>query len=256
MERRRKFRRRVGQHSWGRPMDFGELQDNLRQLLWRRIHAGHLSGMRLAREAGLRQPHISNFLNAKRRLSLEALDRVLQVQHLSVLDLLGEEELSRHAAIVPASHDEFENVILVDSDLRALQPRFTREHVSDTLKISKNRLCLLRPALEGDRSAWQRFICLQASAREGMSMYPRLLPAAILLLDRHYNSLAPYRRNEHNMYAVVHNGHCYFRYVEQQSGYLLLHPENRAYVAHAVPLAGKSASDYIAGRICSVQVET
>lgn len=246
----------VGQHSWGRPMDFGELQDNLRQLLWRRIHAGHLSGLQLARDAGLRQPHISNFLNAKRHLSLEALDRVLQVQHLSVLDLLGDEEISRRARIVPASRDEFENVVLVDSDLRALQPRFTREQVSDTMKVSKKFLRLLRSALEGDRSNWQRFIFLQAGAREGMSMYPRLMPGALLLVDRHYNSLAPYHRNEHNMYAVMHSGHCYFRYVEQQSGYLVLHAENRSYAAHAFPLAGRPACEFIAGRICSVQVQT
>ena len=237
-------------------MDFGELQDNLRQLLWRRIHAGHLSGLRLARQAGLRQPHISNFLNAKRGLSLQALDRVLAVQHLSVLDLLGEEELSRRARLLAPSRDQFENVILVDSDLRALQPRFTRDQVSDTLKINKKILRLLRPSLEGDRSGWQRFIVLRAGAREGMSMYPRLLPGALLLVDRHYNSLLPYRRNEHNMYAVMHSGHCYFRYAERQSGYLVLHAENRSYAAHAVALAGKPASEYIAGRICSVQVDT
>ena len=237
-------------------MDFGELQDNLRQLLWRRIHAGHLSGLRLARETGLRQPHISNFLNAKRRLSLQALDRVLQVQHISVLDLLGDDEVSRRAAIVPAGRNEFENVILVDSDLRALQPRFTGDQVSDTLKVNKKFLRPLRSSLEGDRSGWQRFIFLRAGAREGMSMYPRLLPGALLLVDRHYNSLLPYRRNEHNMYAVMHSGHCYFRYAERQSGYLVLHAENRSYAAHAVALAGKPASEYIAGRICSVQVDT
>lgn len=237
-------------------MDFDELQNNLRQLLWRRIHAGHLSGLQLARQAGLRQPHISNFLNSKRGLSFHALDRVLAVQHLSVLDLLGDEELGRRASLVPTSRDEFENVILVDSDLRALQSRFTRDHVKETLKVNKRFLRSLRPSLEGDRSDWQRFIFLRASAREGMSMYPRLLPGALLLVDRHYNSLVPYRRNERNMYAVMHSGHCYLRYAERQSGYLVLQAENRSYAAHAMPLAGKPASEYIAGRICSVQVET
>lgn len=237
-------------------MDFRALQDNLRQLLLRRIGAGKLSGLQLARQAGFQQPHISNFLNAKRGLSLEALDRVLYVQHISVFDLLDEEELNHHARIVPPASNDFENIILVDSDQAAFLPRFTPEQVRETFKVSKNFLRRLHPALEGDRSRWQRFVFLRASAREGMSMYPRLLPGAYVLVDRHYNSLAPYHRNERNMYAVKHAGHCYFRYAERKEDYLVLHPENRNYPAHAVLLAGKLPPDYIVGRICSVQVET
>jgi hypothetical protein len=32
-----------------------------------------------------------------------------------------------------------------------------------------------------------------------MSMYPRMMPGATLLLDRHYNSLTPYRKSESNI---------------------------------------------------------
>lgn len=237
-------------------MDFRGLQDNLRQLLLQRIRAGKLSGLQLARQAGFQQPHISNFLNLKRGLSLDALDRVLYVQHISVFDLLDEQELNHHARLVPPARDEFENVILVDADLAAFLPRFTRDQVRDTFKVSKNFLRRLHPAMEGDRSRWQRFIFLRVSSREGMSMYPRLLPGAYVLVDRHYNSLAPYHRNERNMYAVKHVGHCYFRYAEQNDAYLTLRPENRSYPAHAVPLAGKSPADYIIGRICFIQIET
>ena len=237
-------------------MDFQSLQENLRQLLLRRIRAGQLTGLQLARQAVFQQPHISNFLNVKRGLSLEALDRVLAVQHISVLDLLDPEELGRHASIVPPGRDEFENVVLVDADLVAFMPRFTRDQVIDTFKVGKNFLQRLRPEMEGDRSRWQRFIFLKAGAREGMSMYPRLLPGACFLVDRYYNSLAPYHRNERNMYAIRHAGHCYFRYAERKDAYLMLHPENHSYPAHAVPLAGKSPADFIVGRICSVQIET
>ena len=237
-------------------MDFHSLQENLRQLLLRRIREGQLSGLQLARQAGFQQPHISNFLNMKRGLSLEALDRVLSAQHISVLDLLDQEELNRHASIVPPGRDEFENVILVEADQDAFLPRFTRDQVKGTFKVEKNVLQRLRPGMEGDRSRWQRFIFLKASAREGMSMYPRLLPGAHVLVDRHYNSLLPYRCGERNMYAAMHAGHCYFRYVERREIYLVLQAENRAYSPHTRPLAGKSPSDYIVGRICSVQIET
>lgn len=239
-----------------RPVDFHSLQENLRQLLLRRIRDGQLSGLQLARQAGFQQPHISNFLNLKRGFSLEALDRVLAVQHISVLDLLDQEELGRHASIVPPTRDEFENVVLVEAAQGTFLPRFTRDQVKDTFKVGKSFLRRLRPGMEGDRSRWQRFIFLRASAREGMSMYPRLLPGACVLVDRHYNSLLPYRPTERNMYAVMHVGHCYCRYAEQKEAYLMLYPENHSYPAHPVPLAGKSPSDFIVGRICSVQIET
>ena len=182
----------------GAPVDFHSLQENLRRLLLRRVRAGQLTGLQLARQAGFRQPHISNFLNSKRGLSLEALDRVLSVQHISILDLVDEVELSRRAGIVPPARDEFENVILVDAGLAAFLPRFTRDQVRDTFKINKSFLRHLRPKMEGDRAQWQRFIFLRASARDGMSMYPRLLPGAFMLVDRHYNSLLPYHPSERN----------------------------------------------------------
>lgn len=89
------------------------LQDNLRKTLRTRIDAGDLTGLRLAQQTGFKQAHISNFLNKKRGLSVEGMDRVLSVQHLSVLDLLDPAEVNKRATILPPSDDEFENVLLV-----------------------------------------------------------------------------------------------------------------------------------------------
>jgi hypothetical protein len=63
-------------------MKFRALQENLRKALWERIGEGELTGLRLARETGFKQAHISNFLNRKRGLSVEGMDKVLNVQHL------------------------------------------------------------------------------------------------------------------------------------------------------------------------------
>src|SRR5215470_5229582 len=46
------------------------LLENLRRVLWARIEAGELTGLRLAEQTGFKQAHISNFLNRKRGLSL------------------------------------------------------------------------------------------------------------------------------------------------------------------------------------------
>src|SRR5580698_11311868 len=147
-------------------MKFRVLQDNLRETLWERIEEGDLTGLRLSQQTGFRQAHISNFLNKKRGLSLEGMDKVLAVQHLSVLDLLDPAEVNKRASILPPSGDEFENVLLTDASTAATQPLITTMHVKDILKFKKTFLHKLKPESDSDRSSWHRFVLIQLDARE------------------------------------------------------------------------------------------
>jgi len=238
-------------------MKFRVLQDNLRNTLWERIEEGDLTGLRLAQQTGFKQAHISNFLNRKRGLSLEGMDRVLAVQHLSVLDLLDPSEVNKRASIMPPSNDEFQNVILTEGAIAASQPLITSMHVKEIMKFKKAFLKKLKAETEGDREQWERFVILKADAREGMSMYPRLLPGATLLIDRHYNSLKPYHKGESNMYAVRKNDDCTIKYVETAGNHLILRPHNQAYPIEVLSMEeGKSPSDYLVGRVCHVGIET
>ena len=110
-------------------MKFKSLQENLRKAIWERIDEGDLTGLRLAEQTGFKQAHISNFLNRKRSLSLEGMDRVLNVQHLSVLDLLDPAEVNKRASIPPPSDDEFDNIFVVESAVAATQPLFITMNV-------------------------------------------------------------------------------------------------------------------------------
>ena len=239
-------------------MKFRVLQDNLRKTLWERIEEGDLTGLRLAQQTGFKQAHISNFLNRKRGLSLEGMDKVLAVQHLSVLDLLDPSEVNKRASILPPSGDEFENVLLVDGTVAATQALITSMNVKEILKFKKTFLRRLKAELEGgEREQWERFVLIKVDGREGMSMYPRLLPGATVLLDRHYNSLKPYRKGEFNMYAVLKDGNCTVKYVEVAGNHLILRPHNQAYPIEVMTMEeGKSASDYLVGRVCYVGIET
>jgi len=238
-------------------MKFRVLQDNLRETLWERIEEGDLTGLRLAEQTGFKQAHISNFLNRKRGLSLEGMDRVLAVQHLSVLDLLDPSEVNKRASIMPPSNDEFQNVLVVDPSVAASQPLITSMNVKEILKFKKSFLKKLKAETEGNREQWERFVVIKVDGREGMSMYPRLLPGATLLIDRHYNSLKPYRKGEFNMYAVLKDESCTVKYVETAGSHLILRPHNQAYPIEVVTMEeGKSVSDYIVGRVCHVGIET
>ena len=238
-------------------MKFRVLQENLRKVLWERINAGELTGQHLAGQTGFKQAHISNFLNRKRGLSLEGMDKVLTVQHLSVLDLLDPAEVNKRASILPPSEDEFDNVVVTDPQVAANEALIMGMHVREIFKFKGSFLKRLKGQTEGERGTWERFVIIKADPNEGLSMYPRLLPGATLLLDRHYTSLAPYRKGENNMYAVRKNSTCTVRYVELAGNHLILRPHNPACPVEVLtPEPGLEPSHYIVGRVCHVGIET
>ncbi|HZQ17180.1 MAG TPA: S24 family peptidase [Terriglobales bacterium] len=238
-------------------MKFKALQENLRKALWERIDEGDLTGLKLASQTGFRQAHISNFLNRKRSLSLDGMDRVLSVQHLSVLDLLDPAEVNKRATVRPPSDDEFENIFVVDGWVAATQPLVMSMNVREIYKIKRSFLRKLRSDMHGRRSDWERFVAIKIEATDGMSMYPRLLPGATVLIDRHYNSLHPYRKGELNMYAVRTKDSCVIRYVELAGKNIMLRPHSQTYPIEVLPLAeGEPSSDYLVGRVCYIGIET
>ena len=237
-------------------MNASALQEELRRVLWERIRAKKLSGLGLAKQTGFEQAYISNFLNRKRSLSLEGMDRILAAQSLSIYDLLNREEINKRSSSLSASEGDFENVVLAESEFAATAPTITREQVRDILKFKKSFLRRLRPAAARSRENWQRFVLMKVDAQEAASMYPRLLPGATVLIDRHYNLLTPYRRNEANIYAVLRNDSCTIKYVERDGDHLVLRPHNQAHPVSVLPLEARDASEMIVGRVCHVAIET
>jgi transcriptional regulator with XRE-family HTH domain len=232
------------------------LQQELRRLLWQRIGEKKLTGLGLAKQTGFEQAYISNFLNRKRSLSLEGMDRILAAQNLSVFDLLNRDELNRRASSIPAGEGNFENVVLTDAAVAAMQPMIQRDAIRDLLKFKKSFLKRLRPAPSKGREAWQRFVLTKIDAQEASSMYPRLLPGATVLIDRHYNLLQPYRRRETNIYAVRKSRGCTIKYVERDGDHLVLRPHNQLHPVSVLPLEGQDPAEMIVGRVCHVAIET
>ena len=236
-------------------MRFKKLQENLRKALLERIDEGELTGLRLAEQTGFQQAHISNFLNRKRSLSLDGMDRVLSVQHLSVLDLLDPTEVNKRASIPPPSEDEFDNIFVVDGVTAATRPLIMSMNVREIQKVKRSFLRKLRSEMEDDRRDWERFVAVKLNG-DALSMYPRLLPGATVLIDRHYTSLQPYRKGELNMYAVQRKGQCKIRYVELAGNSLVLRPHNQSYAVEVASIGdGESIADYVVGRICYVGME-
>ena len=237
-------------------MKFKILQDNLRKVLWQRIDAGELTGLRLAEQTGFKQAHISNFLNRKRGLSIEGMDKVLSVQHLSVLDLLDPAEVNQRASILPPSADEFENVVLTTAAVAASQPLITSRHIQEILKFKQSFLKRMRAEPTGDRSQWLRVVMMKPGREDCEAMSPRLSAGSTVLLDRHYNTLTPYRRGDKTMFAVKYDNEVVVRYVHLDGTTLVLRPENASSPVKLLHLPqGTEPSDLIVGRVGFVSME-
>jgi hypothetical protein len=181
------------------------------------------------------------------------MDKVLTVQHLSVLDLIDPTEVNKRATVLPPSEDEFENVVVTDPRVAASEPLIMTMHVKDVLKFKKSFLKRLKDEMIGDRRGWERFVIIKLDAQAGMSMYPRTMPGSAVLLDRHYNSMAPYRKGDTTMFAVRKNGSCMIRYVEAADNQLVLRPHNPAFPIEMLTLeAGQKLANRIVGRVCHV----
>lgn len=235
------------------PMNFQDLHELLRLELLRRIERGALTGSRLAQQAGFQQAHISNFLNRKRALSLEGLDRVLAAQNIAINQLIPI-DLTAVAAPQPEPiSDPTEVVPIVSASVAMDDPRVAPGAIIETIQVSASRLHDNRARPSTKHAHWQRFLAIRADAQQAAAMDPLLCPGAVCVLDRHYNSLAPYRSHQPTLYAVRCGAALLLRYVDFDEGRLILRPYARHFPVQLIPLAThESPADYIVGRVCLV----
>jgi hypothetical protein len=245
-----------------RTMNFQDLHELLRAELQRRIETGTLTGTRLAQQAGFQQAHISNFLNRKRSLSLEGLDRVLASQSITIDQLLPLDIL---ASQIPAAHtptslaptaDPIESIPVVSHSAAMDRHHIPLSAIIETIPISASRLHDNRTHPSTKHAHWQRFLAIRVDAQQSAAMAPLVTPGAIAVLDRHYNSIAPYRAHEPTIYAIRAGAALILRLVDLDEGNLILRPWSRDFPIQLLPLANnKTPADYIVGRICLIVAE-
>lgn len=229
-------------------MNFQDLHELLRLEVLRRIEQGELTGTKLAQQAGFQQAHISNFLNKKRSLSLEGLDRVLAAQDLMIDELLPV-DLAASSAAVPG--DTMETVPVVSYSVAMDHAFVTAASVIETIQISASRLQGNRARPTAKRAHWQRFIAIRADAQQAAALEPMLSAETIVVLDRHYNSLAAYRSHEPTIFAVRYAGTLVLRFVDFDEGRMILRPYSRRFPVQVLAIGPDEApGDFVVGRVC------
>jgi hypothetical protein len=235
-------------------MNFQDLHELLRLELQRRIDRGTLTRSRIARQAGFQQAHISNFLNRKRSLSLDGLNRVLASQSLTIEQILPLDLAASHSS-VPSS-EPIEIVPVVSPSAAMDEARVSPSAIIETIQVSASRLNshhANRVRTSTPHAHWQRFLAIRADTQQSAAMDPLVSPGAIAVLDRHYNSLAPYRAHQPTLYAVRSGPALLLRFVDFDEGRLILRPYSRDFPVQLLPLSThETPADYIVGRVCLV----
>lgn len=230
-------------------MTFTQMHERLRLELLRRVQRGTLSVSLLARQTGFGQPHLSNFLHGRRQLSLAAMDRILAAQHLSAADLLT--ALFQGEAKPAAGENGM--VPLVSHATALFEPNVRSSAIQSILHFPSSVLESMRARTSSAHRSWQRFVAVRIPAAEALPMEQLVLPEAIALLDRHYNSLAPYRHGQPNLYAVRHGARLKLRYVDLEPNRLVMRPLSMAYRVELIDLdQWNSPADLLVGRVALI----
>lgn len=237
-------------------MNFQDLHELVRQELLRRIERGILTGSRLAHQAGFQQAHISNFLNRKRALSLEGLDRVMEAQRLTIEQVLPLEIAGAATSVPEEQREEQMDVPIVSSSAAMDDVQIAASEVIETVPVLAARLRENRTKPAPRRTPWERFVAVRVDAQQAAAMAPVLAAGALAVIDRHWNSLAPYRANQPNIYAIRSGSMLMLRYLDFDERHLILRPFLREFPVQLIGLKdGESPADYVVGRICMVLAE-
>jgi hypothetical protein len=198
---------------------------------------------------------VSNFLNKKRALSLEGLDRVMAAQGLTVEQILPV-DLAASATPEEETSDPLEQVPIVSPSAAIDDAEIAKAAVIETVPVVGSRLKENRAKPAPRRTQWERFVAVRVDAQQAAAMAPVLAVGALAVIDRHYNSLAPYRANQPNIYAVRSGSMLMLRYVDFDERHLILRPFLREFPVQLIGLReGESPADYIVGRVCLVVAE-
>jgi len=227
-------------------MNFSQLHERLRLEMLRRIQRGTLSVSLLSRQTGFGKSHLSNFLRSRRQLSLDGLDRMLAAQHMAAEDLMQLGTLQHPFR----GEEESDSVPVVSHSTALFEPHIRQSTIDMMLSVPPRVLNSLKARPVASRRSWLRFVAIRIPLDAALPMEPLLLPNALAVVDRHYNSLVPYRANRPNLYAVRNGAHLSLRYVDFDAMRLVLRPLSVAYPVDLIEVGPeKSLGEYIAGRV-------
>ena len=230
-------------------MNFTQMHERLRIEMLRRIQRGSLSISLLSRQTGLGKSHLSNFLHARRRLSLAGIDRMLAAQQMAAEDILSPATGATFAGAIR----EVVAVPVVSHATALFEPVIRPSWILSTLTLPFETMRGWKSRAVSSRRLWQRFVAVRVAGNDSLPMDPLLLPDAVAVIDRHHNSLARNSGGRPGLYAIRDGAHLKLRYADFVSMRLVLRPLSLAAPIDLIEInPDTSPGELIAGRVAMI----
>jgi transcriptional regulator with XRE-family HTH domain len=233
-------------------MLIADLHERIRQHVLAAVRSQQVTQTALAELVGMKQSHISNLLNGRRRLSIEGMDAILNVLGLDVTRLIPMSEQTRSSQ---DSSSPLDSVPMIQHRA-AMNPTFGRNDILGELGFTKVLLRRLSADHTDARAPWVRFVAVRADTAFAAPMYPRFENGSVLLVDRHYYSLVEHRQGHANLYLIRKEDTLMVRWVEMQGTQLCLRPEGSEYPLDFISIDRKNPlTSCIVGRVAHIATE-
>lgn len=228
-------------------MKVAELHERLRENLRQEIRNHNLDISKLSRQTGMGRSHLSNFLAGKRGLSRDAMDRIMAAQGIE----------TEHFLRYPHKHDllaenERVSIPIVSHEAALSHPNIFQSDIQAYMPLPADALKRLSGRTAGRRLAWRRFVAVRISAAEAKPMEPIIVPDALVVIDRHRNTVRPYRDAALSIYVVRRGTHLQLRYAEIFAGQIALRCRRQVPLEELDMASNEKLRDPIAGRIVYV----
>jgi predicted XRE-type DNA-binding protein len=235
------------------PVLIADLHERIRLHVLATVKSRQITQKALAERVGVQQAHVSNFLLGRRGLSIEAMDAILNALGIDVMSLIA---MSEHAPGLKNGSNPLETVPMVQPRA-AMKPTFSKDDVLGELGFSKALLRRLKPDQADGRAPWIRFIAVRVDTALAAPMFLRFVNGSVLLIDRHYCSLANYHKDEPNLYVIRKGDAIVVRSIETQGNQLCLRPEGSSYPLDFLSIDRKNPlTSFVVGRVAQVTTET
>lgn len=182
---------------------------------------------------------------------------MMEAQRLTIEQVLPLELAAGYVSTPEEQQREEQMDIPIVSSSAAMDDmQIAPSEVIETVLVPAARLRENRAKPAPRRTQWERFVAVRVDAQQAAAMAPVLALGALAIVDRHWNSLAPYRANQPNLYAVRSGSMLMLRYMDFDERHLILRPFLREFPVQLIGLKeGESPADYVVGRICLVVAE-
>jgi hypothetical protein len=168
------------------------------------------------------------------------------VEELLPFDISG-------AAESATGRTDSESVPVVAPSTALEEPVVRPASVIETVRVPTAQLAESRARPAPQYLHWQRFVAVRADAQQVAAMHPMIAAGSIVVLDRHYNSLAPHRGQQRTLYAVRAGWGLALRFVEFDDKRLVLRPLAVEFPVQLIALRPEeSPADYLLGRACLI----